>query len=93
MTDQLPRSIAFRFDGPESDVRAVLAMLAELGAPIAAHHAPRPKRQDPGVFWDGRIGVPDDAPPVQAEATRLNPDRAALRGDRTALPRRRRSGR
>lgn len=86
----IPRSIAFRFDGPQSDVEAVLAMLAERGVPIAPHHAPRYKRgDDPGVFWDGRIGVPADAPPLQAEATRINPPRREVTGGRPALPRRR----
>lgn len=87
--NNLPRSIAFRFDGPETDVRAVLDMLAEAGIPIAPHHAPRPKRSDPGIFWDGRIAVPEDAPPLAAEATRLDSPRTALPG-RRGLPRGRR---
>lgn len=65
-----PRAVTFRFDGPEPDVRAVIDMLARLGVPIVANHAARQKRQDPGVFWDGYILVPGNAPPVQAEATR-----------------------
>lgn len=90
MTDQIPRSVTFRFDGPESDVRAVLAMLAGHGIPILANHTYRPKsRGGTGVFWDGQIVVPTDAPPLQAEATRVNGPRQALPARRSLPPSRR----
>lgn len=57
----MKRSVAFRFDAEtEEDARAVVAAIEAAGIDISAHHSPRRKRRgDPGVFWDGRISVPE----------------------------------
>lgn len=55
------RSVAFRFDAATSeDARAVIDAIDAAGLRITSNHAPRrKKRGDPGVFWDGRIEVPE----------------------------------
>jgi hypothetical protein len=59
------RSVAFRLDAAtEADALAVITAIRAAGITVSAHHAPRRKRRgDPGVFWDGRIEVPEGDEP------------------------------
>lgn len=58
----LERTVTFRFEGPESDVRAVIGMLEKLGADIRPGHSAYRREKERGVYWRGQFAVPADAP-------------------------------